>query len=75
MQDITGPLDIQIKESCKFVKRNMRVSAVKNPARTEFPQYSLRAVFEALVNAVAHRDYSIYGSKIRLRIFSNKLEI
>jgi len=32
-------------------------------------------VFEALVNAVAHRDYSIYGAKIRLRIFANRLEI
>ena len=75
MQDITGPLDLQIKDACKFVKRNMRVAAIKNPARTEFPQYSLNAVFEALVNAVAHRDYSIYGSKIRLRIFSDRLEI
>jgi predicted HTH transcriptional regulator len=75
MQDITGPLDIQIKNACKFVKGNMRVRAIKNPARTEFPQYSLSAIFEAVVNAVAHRDYSIYGSKIRLRMFSDKLEI
>jgi len=75
MQDITGPLDMQIKEACKFVKRNMRVAGIKNPERTEFPQYSVGAVFEALVNAVAHRDYSIYGSKIRLRIFSDRLEI
>ncbi|MCL2219697.1 MAG: putative DNA binding domain-containing protein [Chitinispirillia bacterium] len=75
MQDITGPLDIQIKDACKFVKRNMRVAAVKDPARTEFPQYSLSAVFEAVVNAVAHRDYSIYGSKIRLRMFSDRLEL
>jgi predicted HTH transcriptional regulator len=75
MQDIAGTLDAQIKDACKFVKRNMRVRAIKNPARTEFPQYSLSAVFEALVNAVAHRDYSIYGSKIRLRMFSEKMEI
>jgi len=75
MQDITGPLDVQIKDACKFVKRNMRVSAIKNPHRMEFPQYSLSAVFEAVVNAVAHRDYSIYGSKIRMRIFSDRLEI
>jgi predicted HTH transcriptional regulator len=75
MQDITGPLDTQIKDACKFVKRNMRVAAVKDPARTEFPQYSLSAVFEAVVNAAAHRDYSIYGSAIRLRVFSNRLEI
>jgi predicted HTH transcriptional regulator len=74
-QDITGPLDEQIKEACKFVKRNMRVSAIKDPGRIETPQYSLNAVFEAVVNAVAHRDYSIYGSKIRLHIFSDRLEL
>lgn len=75
IQDITGPLDKQIKNACKFVKQNMRVAAVKDPGRREFPQYSLSAVFEAVVNAVAHRDYSIYGSKIRLRVFSDRLEI
>jgi predicted HTH transcriptional regulator len=73
--DITGPLDEQIKEACKFVKRNMRVSAIKDPGRIETPQYSLNAVFEAIVNAVAHRDYSIYGSKIRLHIFSDRIEL
>ena len=74
-QDITGPLDIQIKEACKFVKRNMKVRAIKDPGRIETPQYSLNAVFEAIVNAIAHRDYSIYGSKIRLLIFTNRLEL
>jgi len=28
-----------------------------------------------MVNAVAHRDYSIYGSKIRLRLFEDRLEL
>jgi predicted HTH transcriptional regulator len=74
-QDISGPLDMQIKEACKFVQRNMRISAIKDPGRIETPQYSLNAVFEAIVNAVAHRDYSIYGSKIRLHIFSDRLEL
>jgi predicted HTH transcriptional regulator len=35
----------------------------------------MEAVFEAVVNAVAHRDYSIYGSKIRLRMFRDRLEL
>ena len=41
----------------------------------EVPQFSERAVFEALVNAVAHRDYSIHGAHIRLRMFADRLEI
>ncbi|MDR2376253.1 MAG: putative DNA binding domain-containing protein [Treponema sp.] len=74
-QDITGPLDLQIKNACKFVRSNMKTFAIKDPGRIETPQYSMNAVFEALVNAVAHRDYSIYGSKIRLHIFSDRLEL
>ncbi|GAB6094512.1 ATP-binding protein [Desulfatiferula olefinivorans] len=74
-KDITGPLDTQIRDGCKFVERNMRVYAVKAPNRIEMPQFSMNAVFEAVVNAVAHRDYSIYGSKIRLHLFSDRLEL
>ena len=41
----------------------------------ETPQFSIRAVFEAVVNAVAHRDYSIHASKIRCFMFEDRLEI
>jgi predicted HTH transcriptional regulator len=73
--DITGPLDKQIRDACAFVHRNMRIYAVKEPARRDIPQYSGQAVFESVVNAVAHRDYSIAASKIRLHLFSDHLEI
>ena len=46
--------------------RNMRIGAVKEPARRDIPQYAMQAVFEAVVNAVANRDYSVPGSKIQL---------
>ena len=74
-RDITGPLDVQIDEACRFVERNMRIGAVKMPARIDIPQYAMNAIFEAVVNAVAHRDYSISGSKIRLHMFSDRLEL
>lgn len=74
-KDITGPLDVQIREACKFIERNMRVYAVKIPNRVETPQFSMNAVFEAVVNAVAHRDYSMYGSRIRLHLFADRLEL
>lgn len=74
-QDISGPLDRQILAACHFVNRNMRVAAVKHQGRHDLPQYDLSAVFEALVNACAHRDYAIHGAKIRLRLFANRLEL
>ena len=74
-QEITGPLNEQIAGAVAFAARNMQVSARKDPARSDLPQYSEKAVFEALVNAVVHRDYSIRGSKIRLSMFNDRLEI
>ena len=74
-RDITGPLDRQIFEACRFVSRNMRIAAVKSPARIDIPQYAMNAVFEAVTNAVAHRDYSISGAKIRLHMFADRLDI
>lgn len=73
--DAVGPLDRQVVDACRFVARNMKTAAIKNLGRTDKPQYDLEAVFEAVVNAVAHRDYSIHGSKVRLRLFENRLEI
>jgi predicted HTH transcriptional regulator len=73
--DITGPLDQQVIDACRFVYRNMRTSATKHVGRADLPQYDIGAVFEAVVNAVAHRDYSMYGSKVRLRMFSNRIEL
>ncbi|MDE2739340.1 MAG: transcriptional regulator [Rhodobacteraceae bacterium] len=74
-RDIVGPLDAQILEACWFIEKNMKIFAVKEPARRDIPQYSQQAVFEAIVNAVTHRDYSIFGSKIRLHMFSDRLEL
>ena len=73
--DIFGPLDFQVADACQFVAKNMKVAAFKDCGRVDQPQFDMTAVFEAIVNAVAHRDYSIYGSKVRLRLFENRLEL
>lgn len=74
-REITGPLPQQIADAVQFVVRNMRVSARKTPEREEVFQYSKAAVFEAIVNAVAHRDYSMSSRRIRLSMFKDRLEI
>lgn len=73
--DLEGPLDSQVWDAVHFVRRNMKVPAHKEFGRVDFPEYSMRAVFEAVVNAVAHRDYSIAGGRIRLHLFSDRLEL
>lgn len=76
-RDITGPLDRQIFDSCDFVRKNMRVAATKGKdgGRIDLPQFDMLGVFEAVTNAVAHRDYSMAGSKVRLRLFDDRLEL
>ena len=72
---IGGPLNQQIVQAMNFSIRNMRITAHKTPAREEISQYSKEALFEAIVNAVVHRDYSIRSSKIRLSLFTDRIEV
>lgn len=74
-QEIQGPLDRQIWDAMHFVRRNMRTPARKHLSRVDYPQYDLPAVFEAIVNAVAHRDYSRDAQRIRLFLFADRLEL
>lgn len=74
-RDIGGPLDAQVFEALHFLRRNTRVQGTKDAARVEQPLFSERAIFEALVNAVAHRDYSMAGARTRLHLFHNRLEL
>lgn len=74
-KDFTGPITEQIEHAFEFVMRHMLIPAKKDLGRVDYPQYSRRAVFEAIVNAVAHRDYSIHGARIRLFMFADRLEL
>lgn len=62
-------------EAIEIESRNQKVRATKTMGRTEQPQYDMTSVFAAVVNAVAHRDYSVHGSRIRLHMFSDRVEL
>lgn len=72
---IEGRVPEQIDDATALVDRFMLRPARKRAGREDHPQYDIGAVHEAIVNAVAHRDYSIAGSKIRLFLFADRLEI
>jgi predicted HTH transcriptional regulator len=74
-QATEGPAASQIDDAVAFVERFMLRPARKSAGREDYPQYAIGAVHEAIVNAIAHRDYSISGSKIRLFLFANRLEL
>ena len=72
---LAGPVSDQIDASIAFVARFMQASPKKEPGRSNELLYDLDVVDEAIVNAVAHRDYAIAGSKIRLFVFADRLEL
>jgi ATP-dependent DNA helicase RecG len=75
-EEITGPLPEQIRRTEAFVVDNMRVGArLVGLEREEIAEYPQPVVREAIVNAVAHRDYSIRGEEIRLLMFSDRIEV
>lgn len=73
--EIGGILISQIEEAVKFIKRNIRLSSkIVGLKRIDIPQYPEAAFREIITNAIAHRDYTIYGSWIRIFIFNNHIE-
>ena len=76
-QDILGTLPDQIKRAETFLVDHLRkgVQLGFTMARQESFEYPLEAARELVVNAVAHRDYSISGDGIRLFVFKDRMEI
>ena len=74
--EYAGSLIILLNEGMGFVKRNMKTRWKKTSnSRIEMPDYCERSVFEALVNALIHRDYLINGSEVHIDMFDNRLVI
>ena len=66
----------QLIKSHDFIKMNSKIRWKKmSNYRINKPDYSDRAVFEALANAIMHRDYSIIGSEIHVDMYDDRLEI
>jgi ATP-dependent DNA helicase RecG len=76
-QDMVGTLPDQIRRAETFLVDHLRkgVQLRHTMERREHFEYPLEAARELIVNAVAHRNYSIGGDSIRTFIFSNRMEV
>ncbi|MCX7045296.1 MAG: putative DNA binding domain-containing protein [Candidatus Sumerlaeota bacterium] len=75
-REITGRLPDILSDAKLFLERNIRMPAREQGFhREDIELYDRKALGEALVNAIAHRDYSLSGSQIRLFIFSDRIEV
>lgn len=59
-----------------FIKRNAKLMWRKTAnSREEMPEYVERSYHEALINALAHRDYLVNGSEVHIDIYDDRMEI
>lgn len=76
---ITGSISDMLEEAVDFVRRNSRYKTIidDNGKRCDKEEYPLKAVREAILNALVHRDYSQYTENVPIRIemYSDRMEI
>jgi ATP-dependent DNA helicase RecG len=75
-REIEGTVPTQLDEAVAWLARStLRAVELRGSARVdrdEFPQEALR---EAVLNALAHRDYSLRGDRIRIYAFADRIEV
>lgn len=76
---ITGAIPDMLEDALDFVKRNSKIRTIINESgeRIDKSEYPIIAVREAILNALIHRDYSIYteNTPITIEMFRDRLEI
>ena len=74
--EYSGSVISLIENGEAFTKRNAKMKWKKTPnSRIEMPDYVERSYHEALVNALAHRDYLVNGSEVHIDIYDDRMEI
>lgn len=75
-KEFEGNLIQLLNNSCDFIKNNSRVRFKKEERyRVDKPDYAERAVTEAMVNALIHRQYIHQGTEIHIDMFDDRVEI
>lgn len=76
---VEGTIEEMLDKSLAFVRRNIGTMVIidDDGKRTDIPHYPMKALREAIANALIHRDYSTNtdGAYIYLRIFDDRIEI
>lgn len=76
---ITGSIPEMLEAAVDFVRRNSRTKTIigEDGQRRDKPEYPVKAVREAILNALVHRDYSIHTENVPIRVemYRDRMEI
>lgn len=74
-REANGRLDEQVATAVGWARAFGHRERYVGIVREDIPLLPVAAIREALVNAVAHRDYAIIGSKIQLEVFTDRVDV
>ena len=76
---VEGTLDEMLDQTLAFIRRNIGTKVIidNNGKREDIPEYPMKALREAVANALIHRDYSISreSAYIYVQIYNDRIEI
>lgn len=74
--EFKGNILMLLREAMNFAKANTRNGWEKLPdGRKNKPEYAERAVLEAVVNHLIHRDYTVMGGEVHLDIYDDRIAL
>jgi ATP-dependent DNA helicase RecG len=75
-KDFASGIVADIEDSLRFIERNTRTAyRIEGLRREDVPEYPMKALREAITNAVMHRDWFIEGANVFVEIYTDRIEI
>lgn len=75
-KDFAGGIVADIEDSLRFIERNTRTAyRIEGLRREDVPEYPMKALREAITNAVMHRDWFMEVANVFVEIYTDRIEI
>ena len=75
-KDFDGGLVADIEDALRFIERNTRTAyRIEGLKRQNILEYPMKALREAITNAVMHRDWFFDGANVFVEIYTDRIEV
>ena len=75
-KDFDGGVAADIEDAMRFIERNTRTAyRIERLRRENIPEYPMKALREAITNAVMHRDWFVDGANVFVEIYTDRIEV